>query len=159
MKVSRGDGSRFEFGFPRKGPLPHDGVHHVVDSVMAIADGFWGRIAAGQTPDEIQALSHASGHPSAKRAGVPEAAIHALLQTERLVECLEADAWGGGSSDLATFREVYATACTQSRVTPLPLDESAFACLRTAMQELVQQWAAGSYRFRFPAADDGGYST
>mgnify|MGYP003330874399 CR=1 FL=1 len=122
---------------------------------MGIADGFWGRIAAGETPDAIQALSHAGGHPSAKRAGIPDAAIHALLQTERLVECLEADAWGGSSSDLATFAEVYAAACAQSHVKPLPLDEAAFARLRAGMGELVRQWASGRYRFCFPAVDGG----
>jgi hypothetical protein len=72
-----------------------------------------------------------------------------LEQAERLVECLEADAWSGGVGDLATFGEVYAAACTQSGVAPLLLDEQHLARLRAGMQELARQWAGGSYRFTF----------
>ena len=138
-----------KFHFPKKGPLPHDGVHHVVESLMGLRTAFWGRVAAGHSPDEIQQLAHAGGHPSSKRAGQPAPAIVEMVQAERLVECLEADAWSGGVGDLTTFNEVYVAACAQSCVAPLALDEAAFSQLRGGTVELQRQWAAGRYVFAF----------
>ncbi len=151
VRVTRADGSASTFQFPKKGPLPHDGVHQVVESVMGLRNAFRGRVAAGQSPDAIQQLSHAGGHASAKRAGRPAEEIVEMLQAERLVECLEADAWSGGAGDLATFVEVYAAACAQSLVEPLRMDDAALQALRAGMRELGRQWAAGSYRFEFVA--------
>ena len=149
VTVTRAAGAAVSFQFPKKGPLPHDAVHHVVESVLGLQQAFWGRVAAGQSPDSIQQLAHAGGHPSAKRAAKPAADIVEMLQAERVVECLEADAWSGGAGDLATFSEVYASACTQSGVEPLLLDQQHLTRLRTGMQELARQWASGSYRFTF----------
>ena len=149
VTVTRAAGAAVSFQFPKKGPLPHDAVHYVVESVMGLQQAFWGRIAAGQSPDSIQQLAHAGGHPSVKRASKPAADIVEMLQAERLVECLEADAWSGGTGDLATFSEVYAAACAQSGVDPLSLDDAALAQLRGGMRELARQWASGSYRFTF----------
>ena len=149
VTVSRANGAAVSFQFPKKGPLPHDAVHYVVETVMGLRMAFWGRIAAGQSPDSIQQLAHAGGHPSAKRAAVPAPEIVEMLQAERLVECLEADAWSGGAGDLATFNEVYAAACAQSGVEPLALAGQHLARLRAGMQELARQWASGSYRFEF----------
>ena len=149
VTVTRAAGVVMSFQFPKKGPLPHDAVHYVVESVMGLQQAFWGRIAAGQSPDAIQQLAHAGGHPSAKRAGAPTPDIVEMLQAERLVECLEADAWSGGAGDLPTFSEVYAAACAQSSVAPLPLEEEDLSRLRAVMQELARQWAGGSYRFEF----------
>ena len=147
--VGRNNTAPLSFRFPKKGPLPHDGVHHVVESVMGLQNAFWGRIKAGQSPDAIQQLAHAGGHPSAKRAAKPAPDIVEMVQAERLVECLEADAWSGGDGDLATFNEVYGAACSQSCVDPLPLEERSLAALRAGMKEMARQWAGGTYRFRF----------
>ena len=75
VTVTRAAGAAMSFQFPKKGPLPHDAVHYVVESVMGLQQAFWGRMAAGQSPDSIQQLAHAGGHPSAKRAGKPAADI------------------------------------------------------------------------------------
>lgn len=149
VTVAHADGAVVSFPFPKKGPLPHDAVHYVAESVMGLQQAFWGRIAAGQSPDSIQQLAHAGGHPSAKRAAVPSPDIIEMLQAERLVECLEADAWSGGVGDLATFSEVYAAACTQSGVPPLLLAEQHLVQLRAGIAELSRQWASGSYRFSY----------
>lgn len=149
VTVTRAAGPAIAFQFPKKGPLPHDAVHYVVEAVMGLRAAFWGRIAAGQSPDSIQQLAHVGGHPSAKRAAVPAPEIVEMLQAERLVECLEADAWSGGTGDLATFSDVYAAACAQSGVEPLALGAQHLVRLRAGMQELARQWASGSYRFEF----------
>lgn len=147
--IHRADGKVGKFRFPAKGPLPHDGVHHVAESLLGLQAGFWGRVAAGQSPAEIQQFAHAGGHASAKRAIRPAPEIVEMIQAERLVECLEADAWSGGDGDLATFNEVYGAACSQSCVDPLPLDERSLAALRAGMKEMARQWTGGSHRFRF----------
>lgn len=147
--IARRGAAPASFRFPKKGPLPHDGVHHVVESVMALTNAFWGRIKAGQSPDAIQQFAHAGGHPSSKRVTTPVPDIVEMLQAERLVECLEADAWSGGVGELVTFAEVYAAACFQSCVAPLSLDDHSLARLRAGMRELARQWASGSYRFEF----------
>lgn len=147
--IHRADGKVGKFRFPAKGPLPHDGVHHVAESLLGLQAGFWGRVAAGQSPAEIQQFAHAGGHASAKRAIRPAPEIVEMIQAERLVECLEADAWSGGDGDLATFNEVYGAACSQSCVDPLPLEERSLTALRAGMKEMARHWAGGSYRFRF----------
>lgn len=99
ITVERSDGSRADFGFPKKGPYPHDAYHFFVERELGMAAGFWGLIAGGMAPDAVQALAMAGGHASAKRAGVPDAAITQLIQAERLVECFEAASWSGGADD------------------------------------------------------------
>lgn len=99
VALDRADGSHAAFGFPKKGPFPHDAYHFFVERELGMAAGFWGLVAGGMAPDEVQALAAAGGHASAKRAGVPDAGIVELIQAERLVECFEAASWGGGADD------------------------------------------------------------
>ena len=87
IAVTRPDGSRADFGFPRKGPYPHDAFHFFVERELGLTRGFWGLIASGMAPDAVQELASAGGHASAKRAGTPDPAIIELVQAERLVEC------------------------------------------------------------------------
>ena len=101
IALERADGSRAAFGFARKGPYPHDAYHFFVESALGMEAGFWGLVAGGMAPEEVQALALAGGHASAKRAGVPDTAIVQLIQAERLVECFEAASWAGGADDAA----------------------------------------------------------
>ena len=137
----RGDGSRAETRFPKKGPVPHDAVHLLVERGFALENGFWGMVAAGHHPEELGALAKAAGHASASRAELPGAEIVQLIQAERLVECFEADLWSGGG-DEATLRDVARTACGYSFV-PMPeLAEGALAQVRVALAEFAQDWIA-----------------
>lgn len=99
IAIARSDGSRADFGFPKRGPYPHDAYHFFVERELGMTAGFWGLVAGGMAPDAVQALAMAGGHASAKRAGVPDAAITQLIQAERLVECFEAASWSGGADD------------------------------------------------------------
>jgi hypothetical protein len=99
VAVERADGSRAGFGFPKKGPFPHDACHFFVERELGMAAGFWGLIAGGMAPDQVQTMALAGGHASAKRAAVPDAGLVQLIQAERLVECFEAASWGGGADD------------------------------------------------------------
>lgn len=140
--IARADGSRAETRFPKKGPVPHDAVHWFVERELGLSRGFWGMVAAGTHPEDIQELAKAAGHASAKRAQVPEAGIVELLQAERLVECFEADLWspGGAAADLVTLGE---SACGFSHVPPpANFDAAAAVRIREALGRFAQTWNA-----------------
>lgn len=139
--IHRADGSVAETTFPKKGPVPHDAVHWFVERELGLERGFWGLVAQGRHPETLVELAKAAGHPSAKRAGEPEAAIVQLLQAERVTECFEADLWGGGGAadDLIALA---ATACDYSMV-PLPaLDAPAVERIRGALGAFARTWIA-----------------
>jgi hypothetical protein len=148
VEVRRANGHCATFDVPKKGPLPHDGVHHAVESVMGLRHAFWGRITAGENPDRIQEIAAAGGHPSASRAGRPDDDIREMLQAERLVECIEAEVWGG-VGDLQTFLSVYAAACAQSGVAPLDLTDRQLQLIRSRIAILKAAWSSGRYEFDF----------
>ena len=115
VEIRRVDGSAAETRFPKKGPVPHDAVHWIVEETLAWTDGFWGKIAGGLHPDQVQDIAKAAGHASAARATLPDADIVQLLQAERLVECFEAALWSGGS-DAASVRHMGEAGCAASHV-------------------------------------------
>lgn len=115
IEIRRADGSVAETRFPKKGPVPHDAVHWIVEETLGLRAGFWGMIAAGKHPEDVQQIAKAAGHASAGRAGVPDASIVELLQAERLVECFEAALWSGGA-DAAQIRHMGEAGCATSHV-------------------------------------------
>ena len=142
IAIVRGDGTRADTTFPKKGPVPHDAIHWFVERELGLAQGFWGMVAAGPHPEQIQEIAKAAGHASARRAGVPDAHIVELLQAERIVECFEADQWSGGSGAAADLIAMAATACDTSHV-PLPeLDEAAVERIRAGVGAFVSDWIA-----------------
>ena len=141
IAVTRADGSRAETRFPKKGPIPHDGVHVIVERALGLDRAFWGHVAKGRHPEEIAALAAEAGHPSAKRARDPDPSIIEMVQAERLVECFEAEVWGG-PADLAVLQSVADAAMAQSRVPPLALAESAVATIRTDLAAYSSAWRA-----------------
>lgn len=139
--VTRSDGSSVRTTFPKKGPVPHDAVHLFVEEELQLERGFWGMVASGHDPEEIQEIARAGGHASAKRMGAPDAAIVELLQAERIVECFEADLWGGCGA-AADLIAVAATACEASLV-PLPeIDEAAVDRIRARLGAFAREWIA-----------------
>ena len=115
IEIRRVDGSMAETRFPKKGPVPHDGIHWILEETLGLSNGFWGMIASGHHPKEVQDIAKAAGHASVGRASAPEASIVELLQAERLVECFEAALWSGGS-DAASIRHMGEAGCATSHV-------------------------------------------
>lgn len=144
VRVVRDDGTRAETRFPKKGPVPHDGVHVIVEHGFGLGNAFWGLVAAGRHPEEIAKLAAEAGHPSAKRADVPDASIIELVQAERLVECFEAEIWGG-PSDLAVLQSVADAAMAQSKAPPVPLDEARVRRVREDLAAFSAEWRALSH--------------
>jgi hypothetical protein len=139
--ATRVDGTRIETRFPHKGPVPHDAVHFFVESELRLRDAFWGHVERGVHPEAIAAMAKAGGHASASRAEAPDATIVQMIQAERLVECFEADLWGGGSAD-ADLLAVAEAGCTASQVPMLAIDPAAVGRIRTEIARFAEQWRA-----------------
>ena len=135
----RSDGTIAQTTFPKKGLFPHDAIHFVVESELRYVAGFWGRVFAGVSPEEVGALAKAGGHHSASRAEQPLAEVVELIQAERIVECFEAEIWGE-PADAATFQGVLAAACSQSRVPSPILGDENIRRIREQLNRLVAQW-------------------
>lgn len=148
--IVRADGSKAETRFPKKGPVPHDAVHFIVEETLGLDRGFWGMIASGISPDEVQELAKAAGHASSKRADVPDASIVMLVQAERIVESVEAALWSGGT-DVAGTRHLAESGCAASYV-PLPnMSDHQLADILARVRDLRDGWAPApiGYQYRF----------
>lgn len=142
----RSDSSRAETVFPKKGPFPHDAVHYAVERHLGLRRGFWGLVAEGIHPEDIVEMAKAAGHASASRAQTPESSIVELLQAERIVECFEADLWGG-AAEMETLLETISVACAFSHV-PIPVIQAAeVEAIRGELAKLTAQWATGRIDF------------
>lgn len=153
VEIRRANGPSSRFSFPKKGPIPHDAVHLFVETTLGLTHGFWGMVLEGMQPEAIQELAKAAGHASASRARQPDSSIVELLQAERIVECFEAELWGG-PSDGDTLRGVALAACTASHV-PMPdLNDDRILAIRDLIQDFAARWMAapqGSrFEFRYP---------
>lgn len=141
IAVTRADGSTAGFGFPRKGPYPHDAFHVFVERELRMAGGFWGLVAGGMAPEAVQDLALAGGHASANRAATPDAAIIELIQAERLVECFEAASWSGGADD-ASIMAMAGPAWAASLVpAPSGVPEK-LGAIRSSLDTFLDQWRA-----------------
>ncbi|MFM7403605.1 MAG: hypothetical protein ACKO1N_05800 [Erythrobacter sp.] len=139
VTVTRDDGSRADFSFAKKGPYPHDAFHFFVERALKMQGGFWGLVASGKAPGDVQALALAGGHASAKRAGTPDPGIVQLLQAERLVECFEAGSWGGGADD-AMIMAMAEPAWATSLVPPPSGVPAALSAIREGLDPFVEAW-------------------
>lgn len=139
--IERPGGPPVETRFPKKGPVPHDAVHMIVEHSLGLRQGFWGMIAKGADPADVGELAKAAGHASASRAAPPEPHIVELLQAERLVECFEAALWDGGA-DPATLHDIARVACESSFVPMPPMDDAAIAHIMGEVGALHKHWSA-----------------
>lgn len=139
IEVIRHDGSIETTTFPKKGLLPHDVVHLVVESKLQFETGFWGRVADGANPEDVGAVAIAGGHRSSSRAQTPREDIVELIQAERIVECFEAEMWSE-ASDLDNFIGVLGAACSQSHVRSPELSAQNLSDIRKELSTLLVRW-------------------
>lgn len=138
--ITRDDGSTAHTTFPKKGFFPHDAVHVVVEEELGLNSAFWGMIAQGKHPEDIQDLAKEAGHASATRAREPQPSIVELLQAERIVECFEAELWSA-PADLQTLQGVIDAACAGSFVPTIALDQATVTQIRNRLSALSQEWS------------------
>jgi len=127
----RPDGTTTQGPMPRQGILPHDAFHFVVESTLAWRDAFFGQIARGATFDRTTAKLHDAKIDRAKNTQA--------LQSEALIECLQANQWGG-APDPAAFAEKLIAACRHRGVPPPDIDAAELTAVRTALREFGAAW-------------------
>ena len=131
LTCERPDGSTTKGEIPRQGILPHDAFHFVVETTLGWRDAFFGEIARGAALDQLAAKLHG---PKTDWSKNPQA-----LQSEALVECLQAETWGG-ATDPATFAETLAVACRRRRVPSPKITAAELARIRLALREFGAAW-------------------
>ena len=139
IRITRADGSVASTRFPKKGPFPHDLVHVAVEDALGLRRAFWGMIAGGRHPEDIAALASALGHSSAGKAHVPDPSIIELIQAERLVECFEAEIWGGPAS-LEDLQSIADAAFSTSLVPRVVLSTEGVGAIRARLAAMQADW-------------------
>ncbi len=139
LDIQRDDGSCVTTRFPKKGPVPHDAVHFAVEQGLILDDFFWGRVAAGADPEMLAEMAKMGGHASAKRAELPDPNIVEMIQSERLVECFEADLWSGGG-DCESLRAMADAGWAASKVPPLALTDAQIVAIRATITDIAERW-------------------
>jgi hypothetical protein len=141
MHIARAPGDDLYTEFHHKGPFPHDLMHYCVERAFGFRFGFWGLIAQGMTPQAVQDFAAARGHASAAKAHPPATEIVELLQAERLVECFEAELWGG-PAELGDLQSVADAAFSASLVPRVALAAETVQRLRAEISGLNARWQA-----------------
>ena len=122
LAIERPDGPAETIQCPKQGIIPHDMVHFAVEGGLGHR-GFLGMVAEGQAAE------------FATQGGDSEEAI------ERLVECFQAEMWGGrvpAEELLAT----YALACEARGHPPAAVTVAEVDGIRARLDELTGEWAA-----------------
>ncbi|WP_199555885.1 hypothetical protein [Sandaracinobacteroides hominis] len=124
LQITRADGSTAEVDCPRQGMIPHDMVHHAVESVLH-APGFLRRVAAGEG------------------LGFTEGASLEAEPVERLVDVMQADVWSsGGTGNIAEMRALYQLACEERGHPAAPVEAADILQIRAVMADLATRWNA-----------------
>ena len=139
VSIERDDGTVATTTVSKKGRIPHDAIHLIVEESMGFRTAFWGRVAAGVHPEIVASIAKAGGHASSQRARQLDPGIVELIQAERLVECFEAEMWSD-PADAATFFGVFEAACAQSLVPADILTEEQIQMLRVQLSRFENQW-------------------
>lgn len=133
LDLVRADGSVERIDCPKQGIIPHDMVHYAVESVLG-ARGFMRAAVAGE----------ASGY-----APMAETEAEAI---ERLVETMQADAWGapGSAEDLA---DLYRVTCDARKHDAIPVMPADIEAIRDEITRLQLLWdevpEGGTMELRF----------
>lgn len=127
----RPDGTVSEAGLPRQGILPHDAFHFVVETTLGWPDAFFGVIAGGAELDRLNTELHG---PDARRTCPPR-----VRQSEALVECLQANQWGG-ATEVTRFKKILGEACRRRGVKPPAIDAATLTALREAIRAFGAAW-------------------
>lgn len=106
LAIERDDGSREEAELETRSFLLHDLVHHAVESVAGIEDGFWGLLARGTTLDALadRTMENPISKGFSAQAESAQGARQGIALAERLVGPMQS-VWNG-RLDRARYIEV-----------------------------------------------------
>lgn len=131
LSCVRPDGTSTRGEMPRQGILPHDAFHFVLETTLGWRDAFFGQIARGGSLDHVGSRLHGEKIDWSRNTEA--------LQSESLVECLQAEQWGG-AADPATFAETLGVTCRRRGVPPPDLDAAELERVRLALREFGAAW-------------------
>ncbi len=127
----RPDGTATTTPMPRQGILPHDAFHFAIETTLGWHDAYFGAVARGAGLEELTKSLHS---PSGKWTKNTQA-----QQSEALIECLEANQWGG-SGDPSEFATRLLAACRRRGVAPPDITASELENVRRALREFGAAW-------------------
>ena len=133
LEIVRADGSTERIDCPKQRIIPHDMVHYAVEKILG-ARGFMRAIGAGE------AVAYA-----------PMKEVEAE-SVERLVETMQADAWGapGTAADLL---DLYRLTCGARGHEAMSVDTAAVEAIRDEIMRLQLMWddvpTGGTLELRF----------
>ena len=125
------NGSTTSMRMPRQGVLPHEAFHFIVEKTLGWRDAFFGQVELAGNLAEVEAKLHDSEIDRAKNTQA--------VQSESLVECLQAEQWGG-QVDPAGFALNLLSACRRRGVPPPDINAEEIAHVRTALREFGAAW-------------------
>jgi hypothetical protein len=131
LACTRPDGSETRGEMPRQGILPHDAIHFVVEQTLGWPDAFFGHIARGAEVGHVTTRMHGEKVDWAQAAQA--------LQSESLVECLQAEQWGGAASP-ELFFQTLADTCRHRGVAAPTLTPEDLLRVRTALRTFGAAW-------------------
>ena len=129
----RPDGSASTQPMARQGILPHQAFHFVIECMLEWRDAFFGQVARGAALDEVHARLHG------QNSGWSKTKLTQGLQTEAMIECLEAEQWAG-AADPAAFAENLVACCRRRAVPPPDVTPEELDHVRTALREFGAAW-------------------
>lgn len=123
LEVVRADRPAEVIECPKQGIIPHDMVHHAVESTLD-ARGFLRRVQDGEAASfQMQAEDQSDA-------------------VERLVEVFQGDQWSGGATAPADMIDLYRVTCDARACPMLPIDEDAILAVRSRIAALTEEWLA-----------------
>jgi hypothetical protein len=131
LACTRPDGSETRGEMPRQGILPHDAIHFVVEQTLGWSDAFFGHIARGAEVSQVTTRLHGEK--------VDWSQATQALQSESLVECLQAEQWGGAAS-AELFAQTLTETCRHRGVASPVLTVEDLARVRTALRNFGAAW-------------------
>lgn len=127
----RPDGTRTTSSLQRRGILPHEAFHFVIETTLGWHDALFGELARGASLAAATARTHSSQTEWTKNIQG--------RQAEALIECLEAEQWGG-PNDPATFAEMLVLACRRHGVSPPDVLSEEIDRIRANLREFGAAW-------------------
>jgi len=132
LRYLRDDGSETGTIMPRQGILPHDLVHYVVESNLALQHGFTNLVARGADASFTMEMTHDKTNVSVGTEAI---------QIEAIVEALQAQLWSG-VFDQEAFLEGVRGACAARDKPVYQFTQCNPQILFDQAVELNQRWQA-----------------
>lgn len=122
LRIERDEAPPETVACPKQGIIPHEMIHFAVESTLA-RGGFLALVAQGRDAG------------FATLGGAQEEAV------ERLVECFQAEMWGG-RVPAADLIAAYEHACGARGHPAAPVSQPEIEAIRALVDQLTQRWAA-----------------